>query len=190
MNRRLVRWCSLAVASLALGVALTVATTRLATPVLDRLAWLASRDPSASSAGEVIRQRGRSDCGAAALAMILDHYGIKWTSLDELETALHTRSEGTSLAALKLVAEERGLLSQGLRLDVEALDRLPMPAIAHVHRSHFVVVRRLGGGQLVVDDPALGRLRMSATAFDRAWDGVILTFDPAANLAKKEMYMQ
>ncbi len=122
--------------------------------------------------------------------MILDHYGIKWSTLDELETALHTRSEGTSLAALKLVAEERGLLSQGLRLDVEALDHLPMPAIAHVHRSHFVVVRRLGGDQLVVDDPALGRLRMSATAFDRAWDGVILTFEPAANLAKKEMYMQ
>ena len=184
MNRRLIRWCWLAVASLALA-AVVVAGARLAAPALDRLAWLASRDPSASSAGEVIRQRGRSDCGAAALAMVFNHHGIEWRTLAELETALRTRSDGASLAALKEAAEERGLLSQGLRSDVEALRRLPMPAIAHVHRSHFVVVRRTGD-RLVVDDPAIGRLQMSEAAFDRVWDGVILTFERPRTPARRE----
>lgn len=43
-------------------------------PVLNRLSWVASRD-SAVPEGEVVRQRRRSDSGAAALKMVLDHYG-------------------------------------------------------------------------------------------------------------------
>ena len=175
MNQKLAKSWWLTVVGLVCAIGL-VAVARLAAPTLDRLAWLASYDPSESGAGEVIRQRGRSDCGAAALRMILDHYGIEGSSLDELEAALRTRSNGTSLLALKRVAAERGLSSQGLRLNVEGLSQVPMPVIAHVHRSHFVVVRR-AGDQLVVDDPAIGRLRMSATAFSRAWDGIILTFE-------------
>jgi len=175
-RRRLARWGWLTVAGLVLATALTAIAFRLASPSLNRLAWLASRDPSALASGEVIRQRGPSDCGAAALGMVLKHHGIEGVSLDELEGSLRIRSRGASLLALKQAAEERGLSSEGLRLDIEDLRLVPMPVIAHVHRSHFVVVRR-AEDQLVVDDPAIGRLRMSATAFNRAWDGVVLTFE-------------
>lgn len=159
-----------------LSAALAMAATSLAIPVLHRLAWLASHDPAAPGADEVTRQRGRSDCGAAALGMVLSHHGIEGASLDELETALRIRSDGTSLLALSQAAGERGLASRGLRLNVQDLGNVSMPVIAHVHDSHFVVVRR-AGEQLIVDDPEIGRLRMSAKTFDRAWNGIVLTFE-------------
>lgn len=159
-----------------LATALVLAATSLASPVLNRLAWLASHDPTAPGTEEVIRQGGRSDCGASALRMVFSHHGIEGASLDELETALQVRSDGTSLLALSQVAEERGLLSRGLRLNVQDLGNVPMPAIAHVHGNHFVVVRQ-AGEQMTVDDPEIGRLRMSAKTFDRAWSGIVLTFE-------------
>lgn len=144
-------------------------------PVLNRLSWAASRDSTAPTDGVVVRQRGQSDCGAAALKMVLDHYRIGGASLEELEVATRTGPDGTSLLALKNVAEQRGLLGRGLQVDVDRLEDVSMPAIAHVHGNHFVVVRS-AAGDVIVDDPSIGRLRMSAAAFDRAWDGVVLTF--------------
>lgn len=149
-------------------------------PVLNRVSWAASLDSETPSEGVVVRQRGRSDCGAAALKMIFNHYGIDGT-LEDLEAATRTGPDGTSLLALKHVAKQRGLPSQGLRLSVERLVGVSMPAIAHVHGSHFVVVRSATADRIVVDDPSIGRLRMNADAFNRSWDNVILTFSRPNN---------
>lgn len=165
----------LAAAGLLLATGLVAVAVRAVGPSLDRLAWAASIDPSAPAAGEVVRQQGRSDCGPAALKMILDHHGITGTTLAELEVATGTGPDGTSMLALKRTAERRGLASQGLRLPVERLEGILMPAIAHVHGDHFVVIRS-AGEDLVIDDPSLGRLRMSARTFERSWDGVLLAF--------------
>ncbi len=166
---RLAIACSLLAAGL---VAVAVVT---AAPVLNRLSWAASLDSTAPSDGVIVRQRGESDCGAAALKMVLEHHGLGDASLEDLEAATRTGPDGASLLALKHVAEQRGLTGQGLQLDVGRLKDVPMPAIAHVHGDHFVVVRS-AAGDVIVDDPSIGRLRMSAAAFDRAWDGIVLTF--------------
>ena len=147
---------------------------------LDRLAWAASLDRSAPLPADFVSQRGDSDCGAAALKMVLAHHGFREVTLDEIEAAADVGPRGTSLLALKKIAEDQGLKSQGLRLAIEHLGDLPMPAIAHVHGDHFVVLRSVDAVRVVVDDPSLGRLRMSTAAFDRAWGGVVLAFDSDA----------
>ena len=167
------RW--LAVACLLFAIALLAVAVRAAGPALNRLAWAASIDPTAPAVGQIVRQQKNSDCGPAALKMVLDHHGITGATLAELELATGTGPDGTSMLALKRAAEARGLDGQGLRLPVERLDDIPLPAIAHVHGDHFVVIRS-AGEELVVDDPSLGRLRMNARTFDRSWNGVVLTF--------------
>ena len=166
----------LAAAGLLLATGLVAVAVRAVGPTLDRLAWAASIDPSAPAHGQVVRQQGRSDCGPAALKMILEHHGITGVTLAELEVATGTGPDGTSMLALKRTAEQRGLTGQGLRLPVERLHDIPMPAIAHVHGDHFVVLRQ-AGSELIIDDPSLGRLRMSARTFERSWDGVLLAFN-------------
>lgn len=103
---RLVR-LTVAGSLLAAGLMAVVAPTVV--PVLNRLSWAASRDSTAPSDGVVVRQRGQSDCGAVALKMILDHYGVGDASLEDLEAATRAGPGGTSLLALKDVAEQRGL---------------------------------------------------------------------------------
>ncbi len=169
----------LAAAGLLLATGLVAVAVRAVGPTLDRLAWAASIDPTAPGFGEVVRQQKRSDCGPAALKMVFEHYGITGTTLAELEAATGTGPDGTSMLALKKAAEAQGLNGQGLRLPVERLDDIPMPAIAHVHGDHFVVIRS-AGEELVVDDPSLGRLRMSIRTFERSWDGVLLAFTRSA----------
>ena len=169
----------LAAAGLLLATGLVAVAVRAVGPTLDRLAWATSIDPSAPAPGQVVRQQKRSDCGPAALQMILKHHGVTSTTLAELEVATGTGPDGTSMLALKRTAEQSGLASQGLRLPVERLHDIPMPAIAHVHGDHFVVIRS-AGEELVIDDPSLGRLRMSARTFERSWDGVVLTFTGGA----------
>ena len=142
---------------------------------MDRVAWATSLDPSAEAPGEVVRQQTRSDCGPAALKMVLDHWYVGAETLAELELATGTGPDGTSLLAIKKAAEERGVLSRGLRLPVHRLREIPLPAIAHVHGDHFVVIRS-AGEELVIDDPSLGRLRMSPRVFARSWDGIVLAF--------------
>ena len=165
----------LAAAGLILATGLVAVAVRAVGPALDRFAWATSTDPSAPGPGQIVRQQKRSDCGPAALKMILDHYGVTGITLAELEVATGTGPDGTSMLALKKTAEQSGLASQGLRLPVERLYDIPMPAIAHVHGDHFVVIRS-AGEELVIDDPSLGRLRMSARTFERSWDGVVLAF--------------
>ena len=164
--------------SLVVGVlvvcGLLAAYLSIGAPIVDQVLWRTSIDqfdPTYS----VVRQRSASDCGAAALSMILEHFDIARRDLTELTVATSTGRDGTSLLALKRVAEQRGLRSQGLRLTMDGLEGLAMPAIAHVHGHHFVVVRSVGR-QVVVDDPAIGRLRMRRATFARAWDGLVLTF--------------
>lgn len=165
----------LAAAGLLLATGLVAVAVRAVGPTLDRLAWAASIDPTATAFGEVVRQQKRSDCGPAALKMIFDHHGLTGATLAELEVATGTGPDGTSMLALKKAAEARGLSGQGLRLPVERLDDIPLPAIAHVHGDHFVVIRS-AGQELVIDDPSLGRLRMSSRTFERSWDGIVLAF--------------
>ncbi len=164
-----------AAAGLLVAAGLVTVAARTLGPTMDRLAWAAALDPSAPAPGEVVRQQRRSDCGPAALKMVLDHWGIQDVTLAELEIATGTGPDGTSLLALKKAAEERGVTSQGLRLPVHRLREVPLPAIAHVHGDHFVVIRSTGD-ELVIDDPSLGRLRMSSRVFARSWDGVVLSF--------------
>ena len=172
---RVARNRRLAAAGLILAGGLVAVAVRAVGPTLDRIAWASSLDPSAPGSGQLVRQQKRSDCGPAALKMILEHHGITGISLAELEFSTGTGPDGTSMLALKNTAEERGLASQGLRLPVERLHDIPMPAIAHVHGDHFVVIRS-AGPELVIDDPSLGRLRMSRSTFERSWDGVLLAF--------------
>lgn len=145
---------------------------------LDRLVWVSSLDSATPAPADFVAQQGDSDCGPASLKMILDHHGFHTVTLEEIESATAIGPQGTSLLALKKISENQGLRSRGLQLSVEKLADLPMPAIAHVHGDHFVVLRSIDASGVVVDDPSIGRLRMSSATFGRAWDGVVLVFDP------------
>jgi predicted double-glycine peptidase len=127
----------------------------------------------------IVLQSSSNDCGPASLKMILAARGIE-CSIRDLATELRLTAKGTSILNLRLASTRRGVPARSWTVHPEDLRGVPLPAIAFVHKSHFVVIRRFVTSELLeVDDPALGRLRWPARAFKKAWSGEVLIFDPS-----------
>src|SRR5258707_11554447 len=93
----------------------------------------------------LVRQSDSSECGAAALATVAQHYQLP-IGLQQLRDLTGTDRAGTTLLALLHAAERLGFAAQGVQGTFDDLGELPLPAIAHVHRDgqrHFVVLYRV-----------------------------------------------
>jgi ABC-type bacteriocin/lantibiotic exporter with double-glycine peptidase domain len=123
-------------------------------------------------------QQGGSDCGIAALQMALAARGVMPMSLDSARRAAE-HDHGTSLLQLKRLAEARGVKAEGWRMELHALARAPKPAVVHLG-DHFAVVDHVErDGRVVMRDPSLGRIRVSAEDFNDIWTGDVLLFPRA-----------
>lgn len=124
----------------------------------------------------VVWQKTPSDCGAAALQMVLSHFNVA-SDYDDLTLGLGVTSDGTSMLRLKRAAEARGLLCRGWRLAIRDLPNIPLPAILYLRRNHFVVLDSYSpGGPIFIRDPAWGRLQLTARKLESIWGGEILLF--------------
>ena len=159
--------------------AFALAAFPTAEPVARTVVWLYGAEWLGRDG--VAIQSGSSDCGIAALQMVLAAHGVMPASLDAARAAaLH--DDGTSLLQLQRLAEARGVHAEGWRLDLRGLAHSPLPAVVHLG-DHFAVVDRvLRDGRVVMRDPSLGRIRLSAEDFRDVWTGDALLFPrPAAS---------
>jgi ABC-type bacteriocin/lantibiotic exporter with double-glycine peptidase domain len=92
-------------------------------------------------------------CGAAALCAVLERRGLR-VSQDLVWSMCRLPSGGTTLARLTRAARCLGQPAEA-RAGVE-LEALPLPAVVHLRRRHFVVLLDHGRGRAVVRDPACG----------------------------------
>lgn len=129
----------------------------------------------------VFLQEGESDCGPAALMNVFQKYGIE-SSLEEIELIAGTTEEGTSMLGLKQMAELKGLKATGWKYTWEDFSKTTLPVIAFVRSNHYVVVDSIyENGDLIIIDPARGRLKMSARKFKRIWSGETLQIERAGS---------
>lgn len=131
--------------------------------------------PNSNRPLEWIPQRGRTDCGVAALTMAL-----RWLGLDvffeQLEAITPVGLAGVSLGALARTATASGVPASAVRLGSDQLSHARLPAVAHLVGDHYVVVSELRGDTVVVADPAEGVRPDSVQSFRRRWSGHLLVF--------------
>jgi ATP-binding cassette subfamily B protein len=125
----------------------------------------------------LIRQLSATDCGAAALAMVLGYHG-KQIPLDEIRQTLGVGRNGTSAAALLRAARSYGLRGRGVRAEIDDLCSLPVGTILYWEFRHYVVLQRVGREHVDIVDPASGRRSVANLTFRRAFTGVALIFEP------------
>jgi ATP-binding cassette subfamily B protein RaxB len=132
-----------------------------------------------------IIQSEAAECGLASIAMIAAWHGHK-VNLAGLRQRYPTSIKGATLAELMAVASDLELAPRALRLDLEEMDRLQLPAILHWDLNHFVVLERVGRGRLTILDPATGRRTLSAREVSRHFTGVALELAPTPDFKPVE----
>jgi ABC-type bacteriocin/lantibiotic exporter with double-glycine peptidase domain len=130
----------------------------------------------------VIKQKHRTDCGLAALAMVGGAWGRSW-SVDELAHHVKAGENGIKLGVLRNLAREHGLEAytiRATRADLKfelshgrpVLLGLMLPHERNASRSHFEVAIALNtnDGTIITIDPATGDwMRRSPDALDAEW---------------------
>ena len=135
-------------------------------------AWLKGAEYKGTEG--VILQTRKMNCGPVALKMVLDSLGIN-RKLTDIEDMIKLDETGSSLFDLMGYAESQGVHAETWRLNIDDLQSKPLPAVVFVEDGHFAVLDQINEhGEVILRDPAIGRLRIGKGAFNRIWKGETL----------------
>ena len=132
----------------------------------------------------MILQTEAAECGLACLAMVLGRHGTI-TDLATLRGRHAVSMKGMTLSTLARIAESEHLGTRAVRLELDELGKLRLPAILHWDLNHFVVLREVSGGKATLHDPSVGERRMALDELSRHFTGVALEVWPDAGFAPK-----
>lgn len=124
-------------------------------------------------------QAEAAECGLACLAMVAAHHGHR-VNIGGLRRQFPVSMKGATLAQLMEIASALHLASRPLRLELDELDKLALPAIIHWDLNHFVVLERVGSRTVTILDPAAGRRELSIQKISKHFTGVALELSPTA----------
>ena len=131
-----------------------------------------------------IRQRYDFSCGSAAVATLLTFQYGQPVSETDVFTRMYAngdqakiREEGFSLLDMRRYFESLGYEADGFELPLDKLAQEGLPAIVLLNERgyrHFVVVKGLRNGRVLIGDPALGTRALSRQRFEKLWDNRVL----------------
>jgi len=135
-----------------------------------------------------IKQHDITDCGAACLASIAAHFGLKFP-IARIRQYAFTDKKGTNVLGMIEAANKLGLEAKGVKGPFECLQNIPLPAVAHLivneNLKHFVVIYKVTKDYLLVMDPNDGQLhRKSNEEFRKEWTGVLVLIRPSETFEK------
>lgn len=131
-----------------------------------------------------VLQRYDFSCGSAALSTLLTHhYGVPVGEQEVFEQMFaqgdraKIQREGFSLLDMKRYLSSRGFEAHGFEAPLDELAKAGIPGIVLINErgyNHFVVVKGLRSGRVLLGDPAGGTRAMVRAAFESMWVNRVL----------------
>lgn len=135
----------------------------------------------------IVRQQDFKDCGVCCLLSIIKYYE-GYIPIEKLRQDTQTSLEGTNAYHLVKTAKNYGFDAYGMKLDkLTELEHSILPIIAHVELNgltHFLVIYKITSTDLILMDPAKGKIKISRNDFEAIWTGNIITLYPRHQLPK------
>ena len=149
------------------------------------MAWLESLSLGLRRRLPVILQTEAAECGLACLAMVLGYHGVI-TDLATLRGRHAISLKGMTLTNLAKMAGDEKLGFRAVRLELADLVKLRLPAILHWDLNHFVVLKSVKAGGVVVHDPGMGERHYSMAEVSKHFTGVALELWPDPGFERRK----
>lgn len=124
-----------------------------------------------------VLQLENTECGAASLSIVLQHYG-RYVPLTQLRELCGVSRDGSDAANLLLAARSLGLNAKGFKKGLSSLAETKPPVILFWDFNHFLVFEGFFGNRVALNDPALGPRTVSLEEFDTSYAGIALVIEP------------
>ncbi len=144
--------------------------------------------------GKVLRQKYDFSCGSAALASLLSfHYDMPSDEQDIFQNMFDKgdkkliEKQGFSLLDMKNYLETVGLKSDGFKLNLTKIRELGVPGITLVNFDgylHFVVIKGMNDGYVILGDPSRGTMKMKYGKFEEHYQGIVLLIRNRAEVGR------
>jgi ATP-binding cassette, subfamily B, bacterial CvaB/MchF/RaxB len=125
----------------------------------------------------VVLQTEGAECGLACLAMVMGWHGVV-TDLAVLRQRHAVSLKGMTLADLSRLAQKENMGTRAVRLELNQLSQLKLPAILHWELNHFVVLKAVSAQHITIHDPNFGVRRLSMAEVSQKFTGVAMELWP------------
>lgn len=125
-----------------------------------------------------------AECGLACIAMIATYHGATGI-MARLRRTIQVSQDGMSVYQIGVVAEQLGMAFRAFELGIKDLSELKLPCIIFWDQRHFVVLESLSSDNVVICDPALGRVEYSIKEFGSHFANIAVELVPGFSFSQK-----
>ncbi len=134
----------------------------------------------------LIRQTEVAECGLASLTMVANFHGFD-IDLGTMRRRYSPSMRGAPLRALIDLADQIGLTPRAVKLPLEELGNLHMPAVLHWDLNHYVVIEAVRAGKALIHNPDGRSDWMPLAQVSDHFTGVALELRPSNDFNRQSL---
>lgn len=134
-----------------------------------------------------IKQSEVAECGLATLCMIAGYWG-KDLDLSEMRRRFTVTSRGMGLGDVMQCASALQLSPRPLKVEIEGLKEVELPAILHWDMNHYVVIDKIKNNKFHIIDPIHGSGAWhDEKSIDPHYTGIVLELTPTSDFTREKV---
>ncbi len=126
----------------------------------------------------LVRQTEIAECGLASLTMVANYHGLD-IDLGTMRRRFAPSLRGAALKTLIGLADRIGLTPRAVKLPLEQIGNLHVPAVLHWDMNHYVVLERVKGEKALIHNPDGRSAWMLMAEVSDHFTGVALELRPS-----------